>query len=137
MRRQLLIPQEKIPSLSRSNLQPSSFLHQRILHNKRVTIRLLFQATKGHHISLSFSERICFHFAKQPLLFWEKRFFYPSFFTSSFSIYAATVALFRVHVAGGLKLVDSHHCKYLNFPKNLNFFNDFFDNVALDCEFFS
>ena len=60
MRRQVLIPREKIPSLSSSNLQPLFFFHQRILHNKRVIIRLLFQATKGHHISLSFPKRICY-----------------------------------------------------------------------------
>ena len=60
MRRQVLIPREKIPSLSSSNLQPLFYFHPRILHNKRVIIRLLFQATKVHHISLSFPKRICY-----------------------------------------------------------------------------
>ena len=95
MRRQLLIPQVKILSLSSSNLQYSSFFYQIVIHNKRVIIRLLFQATKGHHIYISFPKRISFHFKKQILLVWKKEFFF--FFTfpsssSSFPIYVVVIA---------------------------------------------
>ena len=84
MRRQLLILQVKILSLSSSNLQYSSFFYEIVLHNKRVIIRLLFQATKGYHISLSFPERISFHFKKQTLLVWKKEFLFFIFYLSFF-----------------------------------------------------
>ena len=113
MRRQVLIPREKIPSLSSSNLPPSSFFHKRILHNKRVIIHLLFQPTKGHHISLSFPKRIYYSkttpFGLEKGIYFFIFLFYPPS-SSSFPIYTATIAPPVDTVAILLSAVAARQC---------------------------